>query len=268
MKFLNIKINILFLAITVFCIIFFTKNIFAYDEVKVHPSLTAEMAKFYNLNYNDKVADKEIEWMRKGSKDEDLRQGLLIRSGNHFYNPFGIKKWADDTLAGNAVPEPKLTAKEWAHDSLEQDSFPGGDYTWERAIWDYANGNEQHAYESLGHVMHLIEDATVPAHVRNDIHISPSDKDLAPYQSLPYFEEIKKIVKEGEPYEAWTGGEAWGGNLKYDFAQGLSDSGKKPIVLSTIDRYFDNIATYTNTNFFSQDTIYAYSEPNNNLDSA
>ncbi len=254
-----------FFYIVVFILLSICHLSFAYDEVIVHPLLTSEMAKLYNLNYAEKLTDQEIDWMKKGSKDEDERQGLLIRSGNHFYNPFGIKKWADNTFVGNIVPEPKLTAKEWAHDSLEQDSFPGGDFTWERGIWDYVNGDKQHAYESLGHILHLIEDSTVPAHTRNDLHISPNDKDLAPYQNLPHFEEIKKALQDGEPYESWTGAKAWSQNLKFDFAGNLFQEKKPLLALNNIDEYFDNIAKYTNTKFFSKDTIYAYLEPNNKI---
>jgi len=265
MNFLKRETRFLILTIIISSFLFTSNYLFAYDEIIVHPSLTSEMAKLYNLNYGEKLTDQEIEWMKKGSKDEDDRQGLLIRSGNHFYNPLGIKKWADNTLIGNSVPEPKLTAKEWLHDSLEQDSFPGGDFTWERGIWDYANGDRQHAYESLGHIMHLIEDSTVPAHVRNDLHISPNDKDLAPYQNLPHFEEIKKALQDGEPYEAWTGGKAWAQTLNYNFAENLFQEKKSPIALNNTDEYFDNIAKYTNTKFFSKDTIYAYAEPKTNI---
>ncbi len=264
MKFLE-KRKFIFSAIIIFSFLFVFNQLFAYDEIIVHPSLTQEMAKLYNLNNGEKLTEQEIDWLKKGAKDEDDRQGLLIRSGNHFYNPFGFKKWVtNDTLIGNSVPEPKFTAKEWAHNSLEQDSFPGGDYTWERAIWDYANGDEQHAYESLGHIMHLIEDSAVPAHVRNDLHIAPGDQDLAPYQSLPRFEEIKKALQEdGEPYETWTGGKAKSQNLKFDFAENLFRSNQSPIALNSLDEYFDSIAKYTGVNFFSKDTIYYYTEPKN-----
>lgn len=251
MNFLAGRKKFLFLVSIIIAVLFFGKFIFAYDETIVHPSLTEEMAKFYNKNFKDNELTKvEIELMKKGSVDEDINVGLATRSANHFFNPFGYSKWADSTAQSKIVPEPKLTSKQWAHAPGEQMTFPGGDYTWEKAIEDYAQGNKQHAYESLGHILHLIEDAAVPAHVRNDLHISFA---VAGYDT-----------GEREPYEDWTRGEAMSGNINFDFAEKLFQENKKPISQSSLDGYFDDMAIYTNTKFFSKDTIYAYSQPNNN----
>ncbi len=249
MNFLKIKVKYLILAIVFFGIAFFYNYLFAYDEVIVHPSLTQEMAKLYNLNYEDDLTKQEIDLMRKGSTNEDINIGLAARSSNHFFNPLGYSKWADDTAQARIVPEPKLTSKQWAHDSLEQATYPGGDFTWEIAIKDYASGNKERAYEGLGHVLHLIEDAAVPAHVRNDLHISFA---VAGYDT-----------GEREPYEDWTRDNARSGNISFDFAEKLSQENKKPIILNSLDGYFDEMAKYTNTRFFSKDTIYTYSEPKN-----
>jgi parallel beta-helix repeat protein len=265
MDFLLAKKKFLAPIAIIIAVLFSANYLFAYDETIVHPSLTQEMAKLYNLNYGDKLTDEEIGWIKQGSIDEDKIWGgiKIIRSSNHFYNPFGIKEWKDYNL------DSKISAqfssgigngsKQWAHDSVAQSQYAGGDYTWERAIYDYANGDKKHAYESLGHILHLIEDKTVPAHVRNDFHLSP--KELEAYQTWLV---IRNFV-DYEPYESWTGNQARSGMLKFSFADSLFQQNKKPIILNNLDSYFNNVAGYANTNFFSKDTIYVYSQPNNNV---
>ncbi|MFH1048534.1 MAG: hypothetical protein V1732_02625 [Patescibacteria group bacterium] len=260
---LSKKNQIILLIVFSFGII--SNLIFAYDETIVHPTLIEEAAKLYNFNFSDNLAEEEIGWIRQGSIDEDKVWGGIrqIRSSNHFYNPFGITQWKDsnlnDKISASFSGGIGNGSKIWAHDSVAQSEYIGGDYTWERAIYDYVNGDKQHAYESLGHILHLIEDMTVPAHTRNDFHLSP--KELEAYQDWLV---IRNFV-DYEPYETWTGNKAKSGNLKFDFADNLFQENKKPIILSNLDAYFDNVAGYANNNFFSKDTIYVYSEPNNKI---
>jgi hypothetical protein len=250
MKLLNLKFGLLF--IIVFSIIFFSKHIFAYDETLVHPSLTVEAAKLYNLNYvSNKLTDSEIEWIRQGSIDEDQvagMDGLPIRSTYHFYNPLGAYKWADDTTQSNNAPFPKLTSEEWAHNSFEQSKYTGGSYTWEQAIWDYSHGESERAYVGLGHILHLIEDATVPAHTRSDFHVSLPN--MLGYEG-----------GEREPYEDWTRDKAKSGEVKFDFAEKLHNENQKISNYLSLDGFFDELAKYSNNNFFSKDTINAYVAP-------
>ncbi|MBU3924698.1 hypothetical protein KJ854_02050, partial [Patescibacteria group bacterium] len=265
MSFLEKRKKLLTFVGIIAVVLFFGKFIFAYDETIVHPSLTQEMGKLYNLNYGDKLTDEEIGWIKQGSVDEDKIFGGIkqIRSSNHFYNPSGITEWKDYNL-DSKIPAYfssgiGIGSKKWAHDSVEQSYYVGGDHTWERAIYDYVNGDKKHAYESLGHILHLIEDKTVPAHTRNDFHLSP--KELEAYQNWLV---IRNFV-DYEPYETWTGNKAISGNLNFNFADKLFQENKKPIIFNNLDTYFDNVANYTNTKFFSKDTIYAYSQPNNNI---
>lgn len=251
MSLLKNKIKFFVYIALFFSIIVFSNYISAYDETIIHPSLTIEAVKLYNLNFSDKLTDEEAGWIRQGSIDEDqaVGVGLPIRSSNHFYNPLGASKWADNTVQSNSAPFSDLTSKQWVHNSIRQSEYAGWDYTWERGIWDYANNDREHAYKSLGHVLHLIEDEGVPAHVRSDFHASPT---ILGYDA-----------GEREPYEDWTRDAARSGMVKFDFANKLYNDGKIPVIFDSLDGYFDNLAFYTNNNFFSQDTIYAYIEPSN-----
>ncbi len=262
MNFQKRKIEFLVLTIIFISAIFFSVRLLAYDETIVHPSLTEEMARLYNRSFDLKLTVAEIAWLKQGSIDEDKIWGgaKIIRSSHHFYSPYGLNEWQDENL-DQKIPAyfssgiGPITSKKWAHNSVEQSLYAGGIYTWEQALWDYAHGDKQHAYESLGHILHLIEDAAVPAHVRNDFHLSP--KELEAYQNTII---IKNFV-DYEPYETWTGQMAKAGQLNFAWADKLAQENKKPPVLSDLDAYFEAVAKYTADNFFSKDTIYAYSLP-------
>lgn len=244
-SFLTGRKKFLTLGSIILGVLLYSQHLFAYDETIIHPSLTIEAAKLYNLNFEEKLTNQEIDWIRQGSIDEDDVDYLTMRarSSNHFYDPVNKTGWTN-TMTLEILGEPSPV---WAHDSVKQSIFPRGDYTWERAIYDYVNGDKKHAYEGLGHILHLIEDKTVPAHTRNDFHLSPT---IAGYD-----------MGEREPFEDWTRNNARVGNIKFDFSQNLFQESKKPIIFDNLNQYFENVALYTNTGFFSQDTVNKYSKP-------
>src|SRR3989339_518980 len=103
----NIKIFIL-KCLFVFVILWLVLNlpIKAYDNTMVHPAITEEVVKFYNLNFSsNKISDQEMNWIKQGSIEEDAG----IRSLNHFYDPIhnlglkgvelSAKNWSQNTLA-------------------------------------------------------------------------------------------------------------------------------------------------------------------------
>ena len=216
--------------------------VFAYSDETTHPGLTSETVKFFNLQYsNFKLGDAEKELLMKGSKEEDHG----TRAMQHFYDPVynrgitiaGIewkksKDWAQDTLAQasyslNFISNPTErifygTVREF----FESDT----DYSWDRAIYEYAWGDKERGLEALGHTVHLIQDASVPDHTRNDPH-------------PPAFHF-------GSPFEQWT---AQFGPENIDVVSKLRN--KKPVQLSNLDEYFGSVANYSNNNFFSKDTI-------------
>lgn len=110
------------------------------------------------------------------------------------------------------------------------------DYSWDRAIYEYAWKDKNRGLSALGHILHLIEDTSVPDHTRNDAH--------------------PPILDLGSPYEAWT---------KKFTRQTINPflTEEKPILFSSIEDYFDSLAKYSNNNFFSEDTIFEkiYNKP-------
>lgn len=242
------KISLFFFG---FGIIFIPLNALAYNNITTHPALTSEMVKLHNNFSEKKINNEEKQWIMDGSSEEDVP---VTRTLNHFYDPIYQTGLSGDINAEELTPFIKilkpmiLSAKDWAQDSYAQATFLAEAYknaalnpyaqstksaveiltthTWEKAINSYINGDKQEAFRNLGHVLHLIEDMAVPAHVRNDHHM------------------------RGDAYESWT---AQFGLNNTDVVSQLS--GRRPLKFNSLNQYFDYLATYTNTHFYSQDTI-------------
>ena len=222
----SIKITI-FLLITAI-VISGPSFVFAYSDQTTHPALTDETIDFFNSYLPDKAfSDSEKEIVKQGSIEEDAAPRWL----RHFYDPvYERGLWG------------QLSSKQWAKATFEQAGFAAvglgsvnelfsaeDDYSWDRAIYEYTWGDRDRGLETLGHILHLIQDASVPDHTRNDPH--PPVLDL------------------GSPYEHWT---KQFDDKNLTLVEQLK--GGQPIVSSNLDDYFDNLARYSNNNFFSKDT--------------
>ncbi len=218
-----------------------TNNALAYDDKTAHPDLTREVISFYELSTGKKFTEEQKQWIIQGSIDEDFAPRWL----NHFYDPVyerglstampGIngylaKNWAQfssyqtinignifNLWTGNG---PVISGSEW------------GDFSYEAAVKNYSQNKEKEAYLALGHILHLIEDVTVPEHTRNDPH---------PGGTMASF------------YENWTMSNSSG--LTQDLGKILFNQGRKPIIYSDLASYFNNLANFTNSYFFSPRTI-------------
>lgn len=210
----------------------------AYGDDTTHPALTQEIIEFYNSKYSSSYfSPSEAELIIQGSIDEDVGNRFF----NHFYDPVHNRGLTLPVVG--AWP----TSKEWGTNTEEQrgwaegttkDYFSGPqDFSWDRAVYEYVWGDKNHALLALGGVIHLLEDLTVPDHTRNDPH--------------------PPVLEYGSPYEAWTK-QFVRSNIEI---QGLE--GKSPVSFPSIGDYFDSLARYSNTNFFSKDSISSglYSSP-------
>lgn len=219
-----------------------------YDDKTTHPGLTDEMVDFYNVSFPQKLTAEEKEWIVQGSIDEDMPPRWI----NHFYDPISKEGWKAENLG--AVPSATLrffssiffninteivSSKQWVHDEFLQTRYAsyGGNNTWENAIRQYANGNKKEAYHILGHILHLLEDKTVPDHTRNDTHAH---------------EGTILTGDGGSPYEDYGKGFT---RQNLTVADELVKANKQPVSFSLIDDYFDYLARYSNGYFFSEDTI-------------
>jgi hypothetical protein len=166
----------------------------AYDTDNVHP-LINENALFQSnvdsylknqLGFTKGVTElfkqKEVkEWIKEGAKLEDETH---CRSRNHFHDP--LKSWDSAGLNNSVLNTICYT---YYGESFSVDSSiiwsqkPTENlYSWIKAREYYytaltnndKNFREDYlakTFRSVGQVMHLIADSSVPEHVRNDVHM-------------------------------------------------------------------------------------------------
>ncbi|MBI3274056.1 MAG: lamin tail domain-containing protein [Candidatus Colwellbacteria bacterium] len=214
--------------------------------VETHAYLTDQVIDFYNKNYsNNPIRDDLKSYIIDGARREDDTPRWM----NHFYDPvnnrglndpewgrgFSSKKWAQSDSEQTTYAYKPISYMASILTASEQGNVNDMDlnFTWAQAIRYYRDGEIEKAMFILGHVIHLIEDASVPDHTRNDAHPHP--------------------LGDGSPYEEYT----------EKFTRSTEDkeliprlSGKKPIDSHpALSSYFDVMANYSNNNFYSEDTI-------------
>lgn len=203
-----------------------------------------------------------------GAKAEDDGWRCL----NHFYNPVWSSVFNypyapaevraqlgglhDKDVIGEWFSLHKGKASmRWASNDSEND------YSWEKARDYWYNALTQQekdsrekyigeTFYSLGHVMHLIQDASVPVHARNDAHPRK-----APYESWVKDNLSYKLLDGYVTAQGITGG--------IDYKQLVAD--QKPVIEDFFDAEprggdFSNttskgMAEFTNFNFYSYDTV-------------
>jgi len=206
----------------------------AYANQTTHPALTDEAVDLFNNYYTaQKISEADKNLIKQGSVEEDEAPRWM----NHFYDPVH-----NNGLSG--FDSSKVYAQNWPYFYKNSANVKPlnleGQYIWQRAIYDYAYGNKNYAMLALGHVIHLVEDKAVPDHTRNDAH--------------------PPIFDQESPYEKWASKFT---DTNITTAIDLISKNLPPIILGTLDNYFDELANYSNKNFFSKDTVLSkdYLEP-------
>ena len=236
--------------IPIFLLGFFilSPDVLAYDS-GTHAFLTESAVDLYSKTAAVQFPQELKDYLMDGSRREDD----IPRSFNHFYDPVYRRGLTYNPVI-NAVNLPGKweTSKSWAENSASQNSIvykiaptiasilsavergklsdvlSNSDFTWQRALDLYKSGKKEEAIFALGHVIHLIEDVSVPDHTRDDPHPG------------------------GSPYENWAA-KFTPESPDLDLVRTLN--GKQPVVFADLGSYFDGIANYSNNNFYSRNTI-------------
>jgi len=217
--------------------------VFAYDRA-THEGITQAIVQGYEKLYGDAFNSNEQRVITGSSAEDDDWRFL-----NHFYDPINYRGL---TVLGVSLGAP---SEAWAYDTRGQATwrcvayFPCShdieyndklfssptDYSWDRAIYEYVYGDRQRGLEALGHALHYIEDATVPAHVRNDQHGHIGS------------------VGDADPYETFTN--------QFTVANIPTPNDLSSIpTYSSLSSYLDHVARFTNTRFVSKDTLFTVYE--------
>ncbi|MBU1340312.1 MAG: hypothetical protein KKD66_01615 [Proteobacteria bacterium] len=189
----------------------------------------------------------------------------------HFYDPTtgnGLTDFSHDWITqsgnvavNNVLGRPDMDARTWAMTGPADQKFAANPWSWKQGIESMRNALAQTkspalrdaqfviAWRALGETMHLLADMTVPAHVRNDSHpgiyeYAGMAQDM--YELFVTEKLIKSIwnktIAQKKMVPAVRDAISW--NLLEDM-----DKIDHPPSL------FLCLATYTNRNFFSADTV-------------
>lgn len=216
------------------------------------------------LGLNDGLAtllqDREVfRWIRIGGSEEDTPP---IRSRNHFHDPT-TADWGQAGL--NTFFLRGQSSVLWAQNPSQG---PNGKFSWQDARRYFLKGLTEasktgreeglaNTFRALGQVMHLIVDAAVPAHTRNDSHVIEDG-----YEN---FVEDTVVNRRGD-FDRWIA-------QPFRFDPRLLDPPYNPSSLFPFTKILDadvyarganpdttlggnvGMAEYTNPNFVSDDTI-------------
>ena len=196
------------------------------------------------------------QWIRDGGFEEDEPE---LRCVQHFHNPIeaweaaGLSSFFQSMVYWAQTPEP------------EDLTIFSNKYSWQMARIYYNNalleGSKEDLaimFRSLGQLMHLISDASVPAHVRNDSHSSGD-----PYED--WVENNPDIIKSFGAFsvdkaifdlavqdtEVPSPISALWDHDEYNVGSAMPDGSNDTI----------GLAEYTNANFLTEDTIECYPHP-------
>lgn len=238
-----------------------------------------------SLNDQDKT-QKVWQWLSLGGRYEDAPPENTIRyrrSRNHFHDP--TKSWDRAYYSGpfsfcslGQCPESAIL---WAQGPQPINDLiynPGGDWSWKKVREyyytalsgkDYYSNNEvapaktqrdsyfAKTFRGVGQLMHLVQDMSVPSHVRNDLH---------------FFYDYEAYVKDLQFRNSASFVSLLTSPVTFDPSiLTLPSNSLAPIPIANIfdtDQYDGTTSTlaqtwgtaiglaeYTNANFFSEDTI-------------
>ncbi|MDP3989083.1 MAG: hypothetical protein Q8P93_02520 [bacterium] len=210
-------------------------TVVAYSDTTTHPALTRKIVEQFNLLYPERAFEKEDRLrVEQGSIDEDIEKRYM----QHFYDPVHITGLTFLSFANKRKPWP--SALTWAVDTTLQASKDDEynaehdlhfsattDHTWDRAVYEWVYGSKKEALYSLGHIIHLVQDMSVPPHTRDDPH--------------------PPVGEFGSIYESYT--RQFNHNT-------IGDIVYRPLTrkYSDIKSLLNGIAIYSNGNFYSRDT--------------
>lgn len=265
----------------------------AFDEQVTHPALTRAITRSSSL---DGVLRNEIglrdgtatlvgiavssrqtisEWFQDGSRFED---DPPCRASHHFHNPLkpfttsGVTNQAFVVRLGcsNSGFLPPRSSVTWGTGFTSptvRGPATGNPFDWDAARVAFLNGltletpdareaELARTFEALGHLLHLVQDLAVPAHVRNDF---PAHEGFFPQPTLNvtrWFQEpFERFMRRNESLIAEAA--AWAEKLDFvgQLVTRFWDTDRYTGATPTAD-LLQGLAEYTNANFASPNTIF------------
>jgi len=205
------------------------------------------------------------QWIGFGGGHEDVPCSgfgvVVCRSKHHFHNP--LKPWDQAGFSWPLFPDGESSVR-WAQ---EPNQLVGGKWSWfdgrryfyEALTTPSPSEREQawaKTFQALGQVIHLVQDASVPAHSRNDFHPTFNyelwvervrQREGAKFDAIvmsPHFPDLSILTLPPNPLASIPIAKFWDTDL-YD--------GSNPEVTGSAAI---GLSEYSNANFLSEDTQY------------
>jgi len=183
------------------------------------------------------------QWIELGADEEDS----WFRPINHFHNP--LRLWSVAGLNDFFVGESSLL---WTQDVSNEFSWQNARQYFSDALTSSSAESREtgfaNMFETLGHLLHLVQDSSCPPHTRNDAHVlvasgyegwANNHPDAVSNYASPFSVAVDLGVS-GEGYEPIT--QFFDTNQYMGFAPSTSNT--------------QGLAEYTSANFASEDTIF------------
>jgi len=221
-------------------------------------------------------------WIQRGSGWED---NMLLVWGTgedilycHFHNPitgFGYTASDGEVRGQSLIARANDATNEWSYEMAKKlyyaaltgdnneivDSFTAmragflGDVLSRQTNMSKEDRDQYFAWtlQALGHTLHLIQDASVPAHTRNDLH--------GLWEPLEKWTNKNRddLLYDEEGLEPWT---FWKQNLNINVPDVFIDADKlQNATTPPITGLDQGIAEYSHANFLSNDTVFSDGYP-------
>jgi hypothetical protein len=239
--------------------------------------------------FNRGLPESVVEAIAQGAMSEDEPDTRVV---NHFHNPL-VPKWVDAGFSAFGI-QPGQSSVVWQQNPRQEPGWGGssGTWSWPRArklYFDALTSRDElernnafvGLFRSLGQVMHLVQDASVPAHTRNDAHLVKSvlgvdffdpdryerwvdtlkPSELGSYLNRPAIRPSERVFSRIGTAPRVNRAAA------PSPVSGLIDTaqydGSNPDVTATPadGRPAVGLAEFSNANFFSNDTLFAADIP-------
>lgn len=237
----NIKKIVLLIAILFIILMININLVSAYcvksDGAECHELLTDKAIELIKSKENNADLDyQEIRYeIRYGSYEEDQP---ATQVAYHFLNP----------ITGEGIPF-FLNAEKRSIDTSRSEN-------WQNAInsYYYSLDSKKIAYGYLGHIVHLVQDMSVPAHTHIDFHIPPSNDDYETYVK-DHTELISSLPVDTLSIKNWNNRQSY----FYELAKLSYYRNRYPVNLSgTNDPQGELLKLYPYPGFLKYNSFFSY----------